>query len=144
MKRTIRIGRAFLLGLLFSGAASAWAGEPFSTCGIFKVEGLLQESSAHKGFLEIVTDQNARSERRIVLGKMSSQELKDLNQLRVSGRVRIHHFCMSQCYGQWLGTDRMLAPDETSKSFSAGLVGARQKSEECMSIEAAKEKVTGK
>jgi len=128
--------------LFFEAApASAAPTQPVSPCGVFQVEGLLRESPQYPKHLELVTDQNTRSERRIVLGKMSAPELQSVRDLQVAGKVRLYHFCVGDCFGEWLGTERMLAPTESPKSFAAAPASIRVKTESCITIEESKKKV---
>jgi hypothetical protein len=124
-----------------SAPVSAAKPQPVSPCGVFQVEGLLRESPKYPKHLELVTDQNTRSERRIVLGKMSAPELQSVRDLQVAGKLRLYHFCVGDCFGEWLGTERMLGPTESAKSFAAAPASIRLKTESCLTIEESKKRV---
>lgn len=134
-------GAAGLIVVVQSTSGFAAQTQAVSPCGVFKVEGLLRESPQYPKYLELVTDQNSRSERRIVLGKMSADELKSIQDLRVAGKLRLYHFCVGDCFGEWLGTDRMLGPTEKPHSFAAAPASIRVKTEECLTFEESKKRV---
>ncbi len=115
-----------------------------ATCGVFRVEGVLRESVEYPQHLELVTDHNSRSERRFVLGEMPPEDLKVVKNLRVAGKLRVLHFCFGECFGEWLGTERLLAPDEEAVSFSAAPASIRLKRETCFSDSMARKRVLKK
>jgi hypothetical protein len=137
------------LGLLWILVNSAFSAErvvrkekeELNTCGVFRVEGVLRESANYPKYLEFVTDQNSRSERRILLGKMGVDDLQSVKDLRVAGKLRLFHFCIGDCFGEWLGTEKMLPPTEKPKSFAAAPASIRIKTEECLTIEESKKRV---
>jgi len=132
----------FLLLLVIFGfwieASPAKAAQADSRCGVFSLEGRLRQSPSHLGYLELVTDAEARSERRIVLGKMKASDLHMTEGLRVAVVVSIPHVCVGECFGSWLETSRMLAPFEPLRSFTGP-----SKAEPCVSYERARSLTLG-
>jgi hypothetical protein len=113
-------------------------------CGDFRVEGRLRASALRSGFVELVTDEGARSERRIVLEKVTNQALSRLEGMKVSGRLRIEHFCVGDCFGRWISTERLIAPYETPRSFSASMLSSQLQARPCLTLSEARLRTVGR